>query len=206
MAEKISGIYKIECLVNGKVYVGQSINIKRRFKTHKSQLRNNTHINNYLQRAWNKYGEENFTFEIIEECNKNISETEIYWIDFYDSLKNGYNLTAGGFGGQLGVPKTDKWIKAMSKLKGIPLKEETKRRLSQSRAGIKISEEQKANISRTLKYLYDNGLKSKDNYWVRGVNNKKSIAVYQFDMETLEIINKFDCMLDAEKHIGIVLS
>ena len=59
----IVGIYKIECIANNKVYIGQSINIKRRLYDHKTRLRKGTHKNKHLQNAWNKYGEDNFTFE-----------------------------------------------------------------------------------------------------------------------------------------------
>lgn len=61
------GIYKITCISNSKIYIGSSIDIKRRIQNHKAALRNNRHDNIHLQRAWNKYGENNFTFEIIEE-------------------------------------------------------------------------------------------------------------------------------------------
>lgn len=96
MAEKISGIYKIECLVNGKVYIGQSINIKQRCGAHFSNLKNNRHDNIRLQRAYNKYGKDNFIFEIIEECNTNLDDVEKYWICYFDSFNNGFNLTEGG--------------------------------------------------------------------------------------------------------------
>lgn len=63
---KNCGIYIIRNLVNDKIYVGSSVNIKRRFAQHKSTLRHNTHKNKHLQNAWNKYGEENFEFVTIE--------------------------------------------------------------------------------------------------------------------------------------------
>lgn len=77
-----SGIYKFTNSVNGKVYVGSSVNLKQRLAVHKSTLRSNTHDSSYLQRAYNKYGENNFTFEIIEYCNESIIvEREQHWID-----------------------------------------------------------------------------------------------------------------------------
>jgi predicted GIY-YIG superfamily endonuclease len=91
------GIYKIENLINGKIYIGQSIDIEKRWSVHKAELNRNYHCNNHLQNAWNKYGEENFEFVIIEECdNSQLNEREIYWIDKYGSYINGYNLTSGG--------------------------------------------------------------------------------------------------------------
>lgn len=60
------GIYVIKNNVNNKMYIGSSTNIKQRFTCHKSALRNNNHRNKHLQNAWNKYGEDNFEFIIIE--------------------------------------------------------------------------------------------------------------------------------------------
>lgn len=89
------GIYKIQNLINGKIYIGQSVHIKARFSAHKSEARNgNTRP---LYNAIRKYGVENFSFEVIEECSKEkLNEREIYWIKKYDSFHNGYNLTPGG--------------------------------------------------------------------------------------------------------------
>lgn len=62
----ICGIYKIVNITNSKVYIGQSNNIKKRWTEHRSALNNNRHVNVHLQNAWNKYGENNFEFVIIE--------------------------------------------------------------------------------------------------------------------------------------------
>lgn len=97
--EKICGIYKIENLIGNKIYVGQSRNIKDRFKNHKGELRLGKHHNSYLQFAWNKYGEENFRFEILEICSIELLDfCEIKWISELNTLDNkfGYNLVSGG--------------------------------------------------------------------------------------------------------------
>ena len=65
--KKISGIYKIINKVNGKYYVGSSINIYRRWSMHKSWLNRNKHHNYHLQLSWNKYGQQNFDFIIEKE-------------------------------------------------------------------------------------------------------------------------------------------
>lgn len=89
----------IENVVNNKKYVGQSDNIKRRWKAHYRELTTNRHYSKHLQNAWNKYGENNFNFKIIEYCDiELLNEKESYWISYYDSYKNGYNLTLGGNG------------------------------------------------------------------------------------------------------------
>ena len=91
------GIYKIENLINGSIYIGQSIDIEKRWSTHISILNQNNHYNAHLQNAWNKYGSENFKFSIVEECEQfELNDREIYWIDKCDSFINGYNLTPGG--------------------------------------------------------------------------------------------------------------
>lgn len=87
-------IYKIENLINHKIYIGQTNNIKRRFSEHKAR---GYEINSHkaLYYAFDKYGVENFKFEIIEET-EDYNEREKYWIKYYDSYKNGYNMTEGG--------------------------------------------------------------------------------------------------------------
>ena len=95
------GIYKIENKANGKVYIGQSIDIDTRWYNHTRELNGNRHYNSHFQRAWNKYGKDNFEFVIIEECTiQNIDERETYWIDYYKATHSqyGYNITAGGQG------------------------------------------------------------------------------------------------------------
>lgn len=95
----ISGIYCIENIITHKKYIGQSINIKDRWSKHKSELNHQTHDNDYLQKAWNKYGENNFKFYIIERCNiEDLNEKEIYYIEYYNTLNrnHGYNLKSGG--------------------------------------------------------------------------------------------------------------
>lgn len=98
MAKKICGIYKITNTLNGKVYIGQSINVQERFYEHKRKLRLQQHFNKYLQNAYNKHGEY-FEFEVIEECDvSDLDKREMYWIGYYhsDNKQNGYNIMAGG--------------------------------------------------------------------------------------------------------------
>lgn len=86
------GIYKIENITNGKVYIGSSKQIEKRWQQHKRQLTQGNHHSVKLQRAWNKYGECNFTFSILEECDVDrILYLEQYYIDKYGSYFEGYN-------------------------------------------------------------------------------------------------------------------
>ena len=90
------GIYKIENKINSKIYIGQSVNIERRWKDHKSRIYTEDSL---LHREFQKYGIDNFLFSIVEECKKeNLLDKEIFWIDYYDTYNNGYNETIGGYG------------------------------------------------------------------------------------------------------------
>lgn len=95
----ICGIYKIENLINGKCYIGQSIDIKSRWRQHKSTIFNSQNKNYEfpIYKAIRKYSLNNFSFEILEECDVSfLNEREKYWIQKYDSYRNGYNQDEGG--------------------------------------------------------------------------------------------------------------
>lgn len=70
MSQDKCGIYEIQCRVSGKSYVGSSKSIYSRWSAHRRDLRKKTHASPRLQRAWNKHGEENFSFSILEECSQ----------------------------------------------------------------------------------------------------------------------------------------
>lgn len=98
--EPIVGIYIIRNVVNGKIYVGKSINIylddlrKGRWGDHIKTLRNGTIKNKHLLRSWNKYGEDKFRFHFLEKCDKGrLIEREQHWMDFFNSCDGnfGYN-------------------------------------------------------------------------------------------------------------------
>lgn len=159
------GIYKITNLIDNKVYIGQSKNLKSRLGGHKSCLKHNHHSNIYLQRAYNKYGAENFKFEIIEECEEDkLTEREQYWIDFYGGMNSNsnYNFKEASSPGKfselsrqkmsaakLGT-KREKWVceKLSQSFKGHPgymtgkhHTEETKEKLRQLHLGKKQTPE-----------------------------------------------------------------
>jgi len=95
------GIYKIQNRINGDCYIGQSKNIEVRWETHKTIGRNYnlSYANISLYKAFYNYGLTNFEFSILEECQLDqLDEKEIYWIKYYDSFNNGYNMTPGGQG------------------------------------------------------------------------------------------------------------
>lgn len=103
---KKSGIYCIENTYNNKKYIGQSVNIYDRWYKHRNALRQGNHDNDFLQKSWNKHGEDCFNFYILEECNKDsLDEKEKYYINLYKTLdKNyGYNLKEGGQDGVISL-------------------------------------------------------------------------------------------------------
>lgn len=94
-------IYHIINKINNKRYVGQTINFQNRKATHLRNLKSNQHHSSKLQRAWNKYGEDNFKFLVKEVEIEKIEDLyflEIEEIKKYDSYFNGYNMTIGGEG------------------------------------------------------------------------------------------------------------
>jgi len=91
-----SGIYRIRNLITNDCYYGSSKNIEKRWTRHKNDLRNNKHINIILTRAWQKYGEDNFIFEIVEICDvEHLKQFEQKYLD----LKPKYNIGISSSGG-----------------------------------------------------------------------------------------------------------
>jgi len=97
------GIYKITNKINGKVYIGESLDIERRWNEHKLDLENGTHHSFKLQNDYNEYSKNNFMFEILEEIDedKNLKQViqkcllyifESKYIKQYDSINSGYNI------------------------------------------------------------------------------------------------------------------
>lgn len=127
----ISGIYCIENKINHKKYIGQSINIYDRWNKHKSELNHNKHDNDYLQKSWNKYGNENFLFFVLEECLKDdLNMKEIYYINKYNTLNQeyGYNLKEGGSSGKISEYSNEKKKQSLKKAyENKKLREERKK-------------------------------------------------------------------------------
>ena len=97
-----SGIY---CIyfdgVDDKYYIGCSIDIEKRIKEHQNALIKDAHPNAHLQSTYNKYGQ--VVFEVLEECSiDKLHEREIFYINQFNSFKNGFNKTNGGDGGGFG--------------------------------------------------------------------------------------------------------
>lgn len=124
MENKESGIYCIQNINNGKVYIGSAVSIKNRWQCHKSHLRKGDHHNKHLQAVWNKNGEDIFSFGIIEIVYDKyyLLDREQYWIDKFMSAnrKFGYNKApvAGGMMGFRHTEETKERLRKVGFLKG----------------------------------------------------------------------------------------
>ena len=141
----MTGVYQIKNKVNGKTYIGSSINIEERFINHKRNLIRGTHKNSKLQNAYNKYGSKKFIFEIIEICFKEtLHEREQEWID-----STQYNMGLFGVGYNINC-KADRVnftpeVKLKMKINhkgstGISCSEDKKRKISIANKGNKYAE------------------------------------------------------------------
>lgn len=95
----MTGIYKITNLITNMSYIGQSLNIEKRWNEEKRRafLKNDKSYNYPLSKAFRKYGLKNFSFEILEECSQDLlNEKEKFYISKYNTFYNGYNQTLGG--------------------------------------------------------------------------------------------------------------
>ena len=116
----VPGIYKITNTINGKCYIGQSLYLKKRIKRH---LTYKSHKDNLaLYKAFDKYGVDKFTIEILEtidteKCNNIKSELdklEVFYIKKYNSYISGYNQTIGGDAGITGYKFTEEQRRKVS--------------------------------------------------------------------------------------------
>jgi group I intron endonuclease len=90
---RISGIYSIHNLLNGKRYIGSSINVKKRWEAHRDQLKRKIHHSILLQRAWDKYGKEAFEFSILEEVEPIKEKIEFHEQSYLYLFNPKYNVS-----------------------------------------------------------------------------------------------------------------
>jgi len=164
------GIYGIRNLINGKIYVGKTgMNFGDRWDSHRSLLNNGKHDNPHLQRAWDKYGQDNFEFIVIEDCSiDELSDREKYYIKLYKDMGLAYNIHDGGDEGyNLGKhlsDETKRKIGEKNRINGIGRKasDETKEKMSKSHTGMKyaaMSEEGRKNIQQAQQKYFENNPK-----------------------------------------------
>jgi group I intron endonuclease len=156
-----SGIYQITCLSNSKIYIGSSVSIDNRWNVHRYELRRNKHHSKYLQRTWNKYGEESFVFELIEEVEVELLlEREQHYLDTLRPWDRNIGFNSCRMAGNtLGRKASEETKRKMSEsrkgrvspMKGKTFSEESRRKISESLKGRKHSEETKRKMSETKK-------------------------------------------------------
>jgi|688.fasta_scaffold329279_1 group I intron endonuclease len=157
-----SGIYKIINKVDGKYYVGRSKNMHKRWKTHMRDLLYNRHSNIHLQRAWNKYGYDNFEFIVVEYVDNidslliNMEEKYIntFIEDRNRGIDNCYNISETSYGGPSILNNQFR--------KGIPHNEIDKQKISKGLLGNTNTKGKPISKSHREKIII-NSLKKKDN-------------------------------------------
>lgn len=131
----ISGIYAITHIDSGKLYIGSAVNIGQRWANHLNLLNRNKHHSIYLQRSWNKYGIEAFSFTVLEVVNDivNLIQEEQKWIDVYKSYVPDYGYNRCPIAGSS---------------QGRKQSEETRKKISEKKSGVKMSPEQRKNMGK----------------------------------------------------------
>lgn len=146
----LPGVYGILNVVTGRIYVGSSNKIGKRWQRHRWLLRRGDHENSYLQASWTKHGEENFAFYVIRRHvpleDLVYSETEVL-AAFQDEAEGVYNLAPPG-GSNFGVyPSAETRAKRSEALKGLKRSPEARRRMSASAVGRIVSDATRAKQS-----------------------------------------------------------
>lgn len=165
------------------MYIGQTKrDIEIRWKQHLKSINTQQTKHKPLYRQMKKYGIENFKFEIIEECSdEEVDTREIYWIDYYDTFKNGYNLTRGGEGGL--IYDYDEIVELYKKYKSINKVQE-------------IKHIDKGTIHNILKTKGITILNPKETNLL--INQR---LIYMKDLKTNETIKVFYTIMDQTRHI-----
>lgn len=184
------GIYKIVNTVNDHFYIGSAVDLGRRKVRHFSELRNQKHNNPRLQAAWNKYGESNFVFTVIEyiENRRDLYTTEDRWLHGHVGKSYCYNLGMAAISPMLGLSGE------LSPTWGYKHTDEAKAKISAAGKGRKVSAEARAKrsaklkgriISREQREQISKTLSGEGNYWYgkkrpdHGAKVRKAVATYR---------------------------
>lgn len=194
------GIYKIENLINGKIYIGQSIEIERRWQKHLAAT-----DDFLIHKALRKYGKKNFSFTILEECDLlELDKKELFWIEKYNCIvPKGYNMIPGGSNGA-GLAK------------GIPV-------IQYTLQGEFVAEYPSANQASMItaidhwsicaccrgEYIHSGGYQwryKNSDLSVQKLNIRTDFSVLQINKETNEILAEFPSLAAATTKTGIATS
>ena len=207
----VSGIYKITNILNDKFYIGSSVNLYGRNRSHYNSLKHGTHSNQKLQFAANKYGLDNFYFEVI--CLISESNLLIVEGEYIGRLKPEYNIDSVDPNGKRTCSdSTKKLIGEKSKQKFIDkpeLLEQQRQKMkkigvwNKGLTGIysnevleKMSKAGVENIKNRPKEIQDKFFQGREKAWL---TNKKKIIQYDLNMN---FIKEWDSMTDAAKTLG----
>jgi group I intron endonuclease len=189
------GIYSIKNKINGKIYVGQSWNIKKRWSAHKGNKDKIQFKREHIYLAMNKYGIDNFEFSVLIEMDENVTQADLdfqegLFIDFYKSSNRefGYNKRDAGSRGKHSVESREKMSrtrKGVSVNKGVPKSEEAKRNMSLSRPDITGNKNPMYGKKHSLATRLKLSEKAK-----KRIGNKNPFFGKKHTKETLEILRK----------------
>lgn len=203
MDEKICGIYKITNLVNGKVYIGKSKDIKSRFGCHKAALKMdvfNGRTNRHLWNAVQKYGLDKFTFEILEQvevCGDTLSLREMYWIKHYNSNHRDYGYNS--MYESSGVFKhSDETVERLREATRKSMTPERRAEISRSLMGKKQSPELVSmRIAKSSKSRIGVKIAEEKKSKMRESHAVYSYEQYSLDGELLQIFKRRKDLIDA---------
>ena len=154
---EVCGIYEIRNNINNKFYIGSSINIKNRWRAHRSLLNRGIHPNIHLQFAWTRYGAENFSLNVLFECkSKQLLEKEQQILNDTKctNRKIGYNVALEAIAPMMGRCHTEKSKQRMSEVKmgrhnsffGKKHSRKTKNKIAQKKLGRKLAPEHRKKV------------------------------------------------------------
>lgn len=191
MSENNCGIYKIINIINGKCYIGSSIDIKRRWKEHNRNLIKNNHINVHLQKSWNKHGKSSFLFEIIELVGdiKNLVIREQYYLDEANLFNSNilYNICTIAYSAY-----------------GVKHTEETKNKMSISHKGLVHNKDTIIKMIQ-IKNKHSQNTKNKLSEINKGRVAQNKQPIYQLDLDN-NIIKQWGSVTDAAKTLNLSIS
>lgn len=192
ISRNICGIYKVTNKTTNECYIGQAMDIRRRWAAHVSvaqRIKENRCIDKERQSPFDvslsQHGWTAFTWEIIEVCSREkLDEREQYWIEYYDSYRHGYNATKGGQGFNKEKPDYVDTIKKLLKDTKLPLQEIADE--------VGVSYQIVSNINRGLHYV--------DSEYPTPIRPVCK-GVIQYDLYSNEI-NHFDSVTEAAEYVN----
>lgn len=199
----IACVYKIKNIVNGKEYVGSALHYERRKKRHLKALRENKHHSYKLQYAFNKYGEGNFSFEVIEGTNDNsqLLSKEQFYIDTLNPAYNICMIAGSSFGIKHSEQTREKMRNAQRKYfksnsahnKGKPFSIEARNKMSIAKKG-------KTTWNKGIPRTQD--VKDRISKLQTGGRHWRAKAILQYDLD-MNFIKEWDCTNDAVRVLNL---